>query len=163
MWKVILMLCSIPLFAQEIVGHWKTIDDKTGKPRCVIRIFEYEDRCYGQIISTFDDAGTSISESIGRCTSLAPGLVGDPPYCGLIIMWDFEDVNNKYKGKIIDPDKGNIYDAALWLTDDDSLNVQGKWLVFWRNQTWLKAEVGDYPANTPPLSNYLPPAIPQAK
>jgi len=37
----ILVFCS-GLRAQDIQGFWKTIDEKTGKPKCIVAIYEYQ-------------------------------------------------------------------------------------------------------------------------
>ncbi|MEM6299790.1 MAG: argininosuccinate synthase domain-containing protein [Bacteroidota bacterium] len=47
---VLIVLCSVELGAQSIVGKWKTIDDTTGKPKSVVEIFESDGKYYGKII-----------------------------------------------------------------------------------------------------------------
>ena len=52
-----LLICCSGLAAQTIAGFWKSIDDETGKPRCVVAVYEYKDLYYGRMIATFDDDG----------------------------------------------------------------------------------------------------------
>ena len=52
--------------------------------------------------------------------------------------------NDKYKGKIIDPEKGKVYDAEFWLSGND-LIVRGELWIFGKNIPWHKASTEDLP------------------
>ena len=155
-----LMLCSSALFGGDIQGFWKTINEKTSMPQCIIAIYEYDNLCYGRIIATYDDNG-NLKEDIYKPEERAPGVVGNPYYCGLDIIWNLYNTGISYKGKILDPQKGNIYNAELW-TEGSNLIVRGKLLMFGRNQTWFPVEEADLPKTfkKPPLSSLVP-SIPQ--
>lgn len=149
-------------WAQDIAGLWKSIDEDSGKARCVVAVYPYEGKCYGRIIGTFSDAGV-MQDDIYRGIEKAPGVVGNPPYCGLDIIWDLEPAGYSFKGKILDPEKGNVYNAELW-RDDDNLIVRGKLLFFFRSQTWLPASAADFPKGfkMPDTSRFVP-KIPETK
>lgn len=160
-WICLLFFCSV-LSAQDITGFWKTVDEKTGKVGCVVAVYEYEGLRYGRIIGTFDDDG-KMKESIYKPLERAPGVIGDPFYCGLDIIWDLEDRNVSYRGKILDPQHGKVYNAELWV-QNGNLIVRGKLLMFGRNQTWYPAKKSDFPADfkMPDVSSFVP-VIPEVK
>ena len=161
MFKVFLcLLVSFGLFSTEdISGFWKTIDDKTGQARSVIAIYESGGFYYGKIIGSFDDHG-KIKDSIYAPVGRAPGLVGQPFYSGLDIIWYLVDTGNQFKGKILDPEHGKVYNAELWIEHGD-LVVRGKLLMFGRSQTWVRAKESDFPKGfkLPDLKS-LTPAVP---
>ena len=35
--------------SQSVVGKWKTIDDKTGKPKSIVEVYEKSGKIYGKI------------------------------------------------------------------------------------------------------------------
>lgn len=156
----LLLVCS-GLFAETIGGFWKSIDDETGKPRCVVAVYEYKGLYYGRMIATFDDDG-KVKETIYAPKSRAPGVLGNPYYCGLDFIWDLRDRGSKYKGKIMDPEAGNTYNAELWV-DEGNLIVRGKLLFFGRSQTWLPVSKTDFPKSfkMPDTAKFIP-DVPEA-
>ena len=145
--------------AQDITGFWKSIDEKTGMPRCMVAIYEFEDNYYGRIVGTFDKNG-EMNETLDAPEDRAPRVIGNPYYCGLDLIWGLGKRDKSYKGKIVDPQKGNIYRAELWVKDGN-LIVRGKLLCFGRNQTWLPAENEDFPENFQPDVSKFVPVIPE--
>ena len=45
-----MLLYNFDLNGQEIVGHWKTIDDETKKERSIVEIYKVNDHFAGKII-----------------------------------------------------------------------------------------------------------------
>ena len=156
------LLLFATAFTQSITGFWKSVDDETGLARCVVAVYEYKNLCYGRIIGTYDSTG-KMKDSIYHPVARAPGVVGDPPYSGLDIIWDLENGGSSYNGKILDPENGKVYRAELW-REDDNLIVRGKLLFFFRSQTWLPATAADFPKNfkLPDLKK-ITPVIPEVK
>ncbi len=150
-----LVFCS-GLIAEEIQGFWKTINEKTGKPQCIVAIYEYENKYYGRIVGTYNEDGTKMKETIDAPEERAPGVIGQPFYCGLDLIWGLKK-GSTCKGKIVDPEKGNIYRAELWVKKG-KLVVQGKYLCFWKNQTWLPATNEDFPSDfkRPDVTKFVP-------
>lgn len=136
-----LVLCSAVL-AQDITGFWKSVNEKTGKPQCMVAIYEHDNTYYGRIVSTYDDEG-NIEDTLETPNSRAPGIIGTPYYCGIDLIWGLDKRGEKYKGRIVDPKKGNIYRAELWV-ENGNLIVRGKLLCFGRNQTWVPASSSDF-------------------
>jgi hypothetical protein len=162
--KLALLLCLFfnVLCAQDISGFWKSINEETRKAQCIVAIYAYEGLYYGRIIGTFDGQG-NMKESIYKPKERAPGVIGNPYYCGLDIIWNLEDKGISYKGKILDPEKGTVYNSELWI-ENDNLVVRGKLLFFGRNQTWFRAVQADFPQGfkMPDLKSLIP-MIPQVK
>ena len=150
------------LIAADIDGCWKSINESTGKPQCVVVVYEYDDLHYGRIIATFDDNGV-MTETINKPKARAPGIVGTPYYCGMDLIWDLDDAGSKFKGKIVDPQKGNVYNAELW-TEDENLIVRGKLFVFGRSQKWRPMSLSEFPKDfkMPDLKKFVP-VIPNVK
>lgn len=145
------------LFSQDIIGFWKSIDEKTGRPQSIIGIYEYQGAYYGRIIVTYNDEG-SVADTIYNAKERAPGVIGHPFYAGMDIIWELEKHPNKYKdGHILDPEHGKIYDAELWI-NHNKLVVRGELLFFGRNQEWPLATEKDFPPNfkKPDLAKLVP-------
>ena len=90
-------------------------------------------------------------------------MEGEPFYCGLDIIWNMRLSGSKYKGKILDPQKGHIYNAELW-EENNILTVRGKYLIFGRNQSWLPVQESDLPKDfvLPDVTTFVP-VIPTPK
>ncbi|PHQ61663.1 MAG: hypothetical protein COC08_03860, partial [Maribacter sp.] len=50
----ILMFSSCLVFSQSIFGKWKTIDDRTGKPKALISIYEKDGLMYGHVVDILE-------------------------------------------------------------------------------------------------------------
>lgn len=161
-----LLLCSVNLFAHEkstsndqenIVGFWKTINEKTQKPESIVAIYPYKGLYYGRIILTYYEDGT-IQDTIYNPKKQAAGVVGNPYYVGMDILWGLKQQGKKYKdGSVLDPEKGNVYGAEAWRKGAD-LIMRGKLFIFGRNQTWPPAVETDYPEDfkMPDISTFVP-------
>lgn len=146
---------------ENIEGFWKTINEKTGKAESIIAIYPYNGLWYGRIIASYGPQG-EIDDTIAQPKDRAPGVKGHPYYSGLDIIWNLQKQGTKFvNGKILDPQKGKIYDSELWNQNGD-LIVRGKILFFGRNQTWIAASQQDFPHGfeLPDLTQMVP-TIPQ--
>ena len=161
--KKILLLLSINLqlfAAEEITGFWKAIDGWTDKPRSIIGIYENDGKYYGRIVMTYTSHG-EVGDTLDTPEERAKGLTGHPYYAGLDIIWNVQPEDGKYAGKIVDPEKGRIYDAILWRKGDD-LIVRGEMKLLGhpigRDNTWEPAHDYDFPPGftKPDLSSFLP-------
>jgi uncharacterized protein (DUF2147 family) len=162
--RTLFFLCFLThsLFSSDdIQGYWKTVNEE-GLAQTIIAIYQYEGLCYGRIMAIFNKDG-SIEESIYHPIQRAPGVIGQPYYCGLDIIWFLQQMGPKFKGKILDPQKGDIYASEVWI-DKGDLIVRGKLLFFGRSQRWFALNAKDIPANfTLPDLNTLVPSIPVPK
>lgn len=166
----IFLLCMMALIttltnlhADDVTGFWKTINDKTGKAESIVAIYEYKGKYYGRLIATFNPQGV-IDDTIYTPKDHAPGVEGEPFYSGLDILWDLKKNGSKYSGgKIMDPEKGRIYDAEMWIKDG-ILVVRGEIWFFGANQEWPRATDSDFPPGfkKPDLTQMVP-VIPKVK
>ncbi len=146
---LLLFSCSTSPEPQGIAGLWKSRDQHSDKPRALVAIYKYKDMYYGRMLATYDEEGR-IKDTILEKKEKAPGVVGNPPYCGMDFIYNVkkEEDNgekiDKYKGKIIDPEKGKVYNAELWLSGDN-LIVRGELWIFGKNIPWHKASKQDLP------------------
>ena len=149
---------------QDITGFWCTIDKKTKKTSSVIAVYPYEGKYYGRIIATCNKEGI-VEETMYHPESRAPGIQGDPYYCGLDIVWDARPDSNheKYKGHIVDPREGKTYNAKLW-RDGKNLILRGELFIFGKNITWPPFNEENFTADfkKPDISTFVP-NIPHTK
>lgn len=129
-------LVASPIFAQSIVGKWKTIDDETNKAKSVVEIYKGGDgKYYGKITKLFREPGEDQNPKCTECK----GNKKNKPIIGMIIITGMEKDGDKYDdGEILDPASGNVYDCKMW-RDGKNLKVKG-YLGFsfiGREQTWL--------------------------
>lgn len=157
---VYMLIFSSVLVAKDITGFWRSVNEKNGVTRCIVAIYEYQGLHYGRIIGTCDANG-EVKDSIYAPEGRAPGIVGNPFFSGLDLVWNLNRSGSKYKGKIVDPEKGKIYDAKLWVKNGN-LIIRGEFLFFGRNVTWLPARESDFSPKfkKPDVSKFIP-VIPQ--
>jgi uncharacterized protein (DUF2147 family) len=126
------------------VGLWKTVDDRTHKPRAIIRIYEEKGAFFGRIEYSFDP-----EELTARCEKCS-GDRKDAPVIGLVIMRGITKQGSEYRGgEILDPETGWIYRCRFTLSmEGEKLFVRGYLglAVLGRTQTWTRAD------QTPPFA-----------
>lgn len=121
--------------ANDITGFWMTLNKKTKTPSSIIAIYPYEGQYYGRIIATYNSEGV-IDDTIYNPKDRAPGIIGNPYYSGLDIVWTTRSTqNSKHKGYVVDPTKGKTYTAKLW-KDGENVILRGELLIFGKNVTW---------------------------
>ncbi len=137
---LLLLTFQAPAAAQMAspAGLWTTIDDVTGKPRSIVRIYDRNGVLSGQIVRVFKRPGDT-----GICHN-CPGAFRNKPIQGLGIMWGLRrsDSNTWDNGHIIDPQVGKIYNVKVTLANGGrSLLVRGYMGIslLGRTQTWHRA------------------------
>jgi uncharacterized protein (DUF2147 family) len=141
----ILIILSLLFFAptsfanDSPIGLWKTIDDKTNKPRSIVRIVE-ENGEFKAIVEKGLQEGDNPDRVCDKC---------DPPrknqkILGMTFMWGLKKDGSEFKGgEILDPDNGKIYKCKMKLVDGGKkLDVRGYIGIslIGRTQTWLREE-----------------------
>jgi uncharacterized protein (DUF2147 family) len=119
------------------VGLWKTIDDKTGAPRALVRIYEQDGRLFGKIESSFTPGAEH--RVCGVCTDARK----DQPIIGLVIIRNMKHTDDEYSGgDILDPDTGSVYRCKLHVEGGTRLIVRGYigFSLLGRNQTWQRVQ-----------------------
>ncbi|HUW41536.1 MAG TPA: DUF2147 domain-containing protein [Rectinemataceae bacterium] len=142
----LMVIGSVGVFAQDIVGLWKQLDDKSGKPQSIVCIYGYQGRLFGRMIAAYDDATGKIKDTIYIRKDKADKLVGDPPFCGLDFVYNVVEKGSSFRGSIMDPRNGDEYDCNI-KRNGTRLVVRGqlKGLLGFlgRNQTWVATTAAD--------------------
>lgn len=144
----LVVLCAFCLAkfanAADIVGTWKTIDDKTGYVLAHVKIEQLADKSYiGAIIEQFTYPGQEMILLCQKCE--APNT--DKKIKGLQIIsklvQDPKREDSYVHGKVLDPIVGKIYNLKIKATPDGrKLRVSGYigTSMIGRSQTWLRKE-----------------------
>lgn len=142
--SVSLLIFSTITLAASPAGLWKSIDDKTGKPRSLIRVNE-ANGAYSAVVEKglrADDTGDALCD---KCTDERKGQ----KIIGMTIAKNLkakegDNPNREYQGgEILDPENGKIYQCKMKLSEDgNKLEVRGFIGVslFGRSQTWTREE-----------------------
>jgi uncharacterized protein (DUF2147 family) len=117
------------------VGKWKTIDDKSGKPKSIVQITESNGVLTGKIVELLEGAA---EKTCSKCE----GDLKDKPLVGMRILWDLKKEGDEWTGgKIFNPADGGTYTSKARLTDGGkTLDVTGKWMFFSKQQKWQRVE-----------------------
>lgn len=135
-------LCGLLLLAaahaadpNSAAGKWKTIDDKTGKPKSIVQVTESNGVLTGKIVELLEGA---TEKTCGKCE----GDLKDKPLVGMKILWDLKKVGDEWTdGKIFNPADGGTYTSKAKLTDGGkTLDVTGSWMFIKRTQKWQRVD-----------------------
>ena len=112
-----LALFALPAMAQSPVGQWRTIDDETGEPKSIVRIFESGGELVGEVVKLLPEGR--------RCQDCA-GSYNNSTLRGTRILWGFTQSGNEYNGgRIVDPLTGKEYKAKMKVERDGRLYLRG--------------------------------------
>jgi uncharacterized protein (DUF2147 family) len=132
-------LCAAPATATEPVspiGLWKTIDDKTGSARAIVRIYEQDGKLFGRIERSFTPGAEN------RVCDVCTDERKDQPIIGLIIIRNIQSKDGEYAGgDILDPDTGTIYRCKFRLAQDGARLIVRGYIgisLLGRSQTWQR-------------------------
>jgi uncharacterized protein (DUF2147 family) len=156
----LLLLSPVQLtLAQKagVPGYWKTVDDKTGELKSIVRLWEEGGKLRGRVVKVYKDPNRICDKCSGR--------LHNRPYIGLDFLWGFvrdkDDPNKWVDGEIVDPKDGSQYHCQLELTDGGKkLEVFGFIRVLFkigRTQVWLRASPSDVGPVRPAASPSQPP------
>ena len=133
----IVMLAPVS-HSQGVFGKWKTIDDRTGKPKAIIEIYEEDGMMHGKVIEIVEE---------GKENFICDKCEGDrkgKPVLGMTIIEGAEHHGNGvYKGDtLFDPQQAMTFRCKIWLNPDNpnELKVRGYLAFIYRTQTWVRVE-----------------------
>ena len=122
------------------VGLWKTIDDKTGKPKSLVRIADVGGELRGTVEKLFREPSEDPNPKCEKCTDEKK----DKPVIGMVIITGMKaDGDHFAGGQILDPNNGKIYKSKMEIEDKGKkLKVRGYIGVpmLGRTQVWLREE-----------------------
>jgi uncharacterized protein (DUF2147 family) len=129
---------SLTMRSQSIFGKWKTIDDRTGKPKAIIDIYKKDGLMYGNVVQILEK-GREKATCI-KCDDERK----DQPIVGMTIIEAAEKHDDgKWKGKtLFDPEQAMTFRCKIWLNpkNPNELKVRGYLAFIYRTQTWLRVE-----------------------
>ncbi|CAD9194253.1 MAG: DUF2147 domain-containing protein [Acinetobacter bohemicus] len=139
---ICIALLSSSAIAQNIVGTWRYIDDKTGEAKGLVKIEQQADGTYaGTALKSTPRVGYTPKEFCTNC----PAPYTNKPIIGMQVISGLktEDQINYTNGKIIDPVSGKFYRLKGKIsTNGKKLFLRGYMGVsaVGRSQTWLRVE-----------------------
>ncbi len=138
---VVLMAVCTSFFAwsqHSPVGAWKTVDDKTGKARAVMRLVETNGVISGRI-----ERGYNPAEDNRVCTACPDERKGQL-LRGMEVVRGMRAHGEQWGGgEVLDPDNGMTYSCRMRLIDGGArLEVRGYLGIslFGRTQVWERLE-----------------------
>ena len=141
-WAAVAVLCMAPAVLCSgdgalltPVGRWKTIDDKTGKEKAIVQIYEEKGRLFGKIEATLRPDAKKICDA---CKDERK----NQPIVGMVIMRGMTQHGDEYSGgDILDPDNGSVYRCKMRVRNGGrELSVRGfiGFSLLGRSQTWTR-------------------------
>ena len=128
------------LASESPVGVWRTIDDKTGKEKSLVRIVEANGELRATIEKLFREPHEEPNPNCDKC----PGERKNKPVLGMMIMTGLKKSGSEYDGgEILDPANGKTYRVKMWTAEGGKkLNVRGFIGVslLGRTQVWVREE-----------------------
>jgi uncharacterized protein (DUF2147 family) len=141
--SIVLVAQVSPLLADGVTpaGVWRTVDDKTGKERSVVRISEANGVYEGRVEKLLNRGPDDDPQGLCRACK---GERKDKPVEGMTILWGLKKDGDQYAGgEILDPKNGETYRAKMKLVDGGrKLEVRGFIGVslFGRSQVWVREQ-----------------------
>ena len=125
-------------------GYWKTIDDKTGKPRSIVKIWEQDGELRGRIERLIREPGEPPDPVCDRCKADKH----NQRIMGMEFLWGFKRQAAGFSdGWVLDPKDGNTYHASLELAEGGTkLRLFGYVRIVFkigRSQTWERVAAED--------------------
>ncbi|MGA2269810.1 MAG: DUF2147 domain-containing protein [Bryobacteraceae bacterium] len=125
--------------ASTPAGRWRTFDDKTGKPKAIVLLYEDQGLLFGRVETLVDPDAVKICD---KCGDERKGQ----PVTGMVIVRRLKKNGDEYTGgDILDPKNGSVYRCKMRLIDQGrKLSVRGYLglSLFGRSQTWIREDSG---------------------
>ncbi len=129
----LLIFASSTALAASPVGKWRTIDDKSGKPKSIISIYPAGGTLQGRVVKLLPGATTTVC-------SKCPGKLKGKPIQGMMVMWGYKKSGSGWSGgRILDPKTGKVYKSNLKVRGS-TLEVRGYFGIsaLGRTQRWQR-------------------------
>ncbi len=140
---VLLCLSAAVLWAADSAstpaGRWRTFDDKTGKAKAIIVLYEEKGLLFGRVETLVDPDAVKICD---KCSDERKGQA----VTGMVVVRRMKKDGDEYTGgDILDPKNGSVYRCKMRLVDQGrKLSVRGYlgFSLFGRSQTWIRDDGG---------------------
>ncbi|WP_394971464.1 DUF2147 domain-containing protein [uncultured Croceitalea sp.] len=135
---IIICLGFQQLASQEIIGKWRTIDDRNGVTKAIVELYKENGLLSGRVLKILEKGKEN-----ALCIK-CKGALKDKPVEGMQIIFSFKETEKGiYKGKkLFDPEQAMTFKGKIWLDPDNpnQLKVRGYLAFLYRTQTWLRFE-----------------------
>lgn len=133
---IVLILCigTQALAQNTIFGQWKTIDDKIGKAKSIVTIYEKDGKAFGKVTKIFDE--TKQDAVCSECDK--KDARKNQKILGMEILRNMQKDGKEWtNGRILDPNNGSEYKCTMWL-ENGQLHVRGYigFSLIGRTQVW---------------------------
>jgi len=135
------VLHVVPASAAEAgspIGLWKTIDDKTGNARAIVRVYEQNAKLFGRIERSFTPGAENRVCDV--CTDERKGQ----PIIGLVIIRNMQSKDGEFAGgDILDPETGTVYRCKFHLDHDGARLIVRGYIgisLLGRSQVWQRQD-----------------------
>lgn len=131
-------LAALPMVAAEpgITGRWKTVDDKTGKQKGIVLIYEQSGQFFGKIESILDP------KQANKICDSCKDERKNKPVAGMVILRHMKRDGDEWNGgDILDPDNGKVYRCKARLEEGGKKLVVRGYIgisLLGRSQTWTR-------------------------
>jgi uncharacterized protein (DUF2147 family) len=123
--------------ASSPIGQWQTVDDKSGAPRAIVRIYEQDGKLFGRIERSFTPGAET------RVCAVCTDERKNQPIIGLLIIRNMKPSDGEYTGgDILDPESGSVYRCKFHLDENGSRLVVRGYIgisLLGRTQIWKRA------------------------
>jgi uncharacterized protein (DUF2147 family) len=141
--SVLLCLSALALRAADSsatpAGRWRTFDDRTGKAKAVILLYEEKGLLFGRVETLVDPDAVRICD---KCSDQRKGQA----VTGMVVIRRMKKDGEEYTGgDILDPRNGSVYRCKMRLIEQGrKLSVRGYlgFSLFGRSQTWVRDDSG---------------------
>lgn len=143
---------------RNIVGFWKTVDNKHLVTTSIIVTYMHDNKLYGRVIVSYDEGSGEFIESYMNPSQIAHKVDGQPLLLDIDIFYGLSFDGEKYSGgRILDPRSGKTYKGEAWTTEK-GLVLRGKIGPFGMNTLFFVAEEQDFPdfVEIPNYSQFSP-------
>lgn len=141
-----LLVWSMSVNAQTIVGTWKTIDHESGKTKSLVKIYKAKNgKYYGKIIKLFQFA-PNIPKNPKCIKCSKKDYRYNQPIIGMAILTKLKaskDLKSASGGKVLNPEDGKSYDCKISVTKDGKkLKMRGYIGIpaIGETQTWIRVK-----------------------
>ncbi len=118
-------------------GLWNTIDDTWNAVKSEVEIVEKNGELFGYIRKIY----LLPHEGKDPVCIACEGKLKGSRIVGMTILHRFKQNGENWEdGQILDPANGKVYQATIWLVNDDELQVRGYLGPFFRTQTWRRVK-----------------------
>jgi uncharacterized protein (DUF2147 family) len=133
---------SVERPSESPIGYWKTLDDTTGQPKSIVKIWRTEENLLmGKVVKLFSKEGAS-KTFCAQCK----GEMRNQPVVGMVVVSGLKVKKQKQwtDGHILDTENGKTYKCAMrTLENGKKLHVRGYTglPLLGRSQTWERVDL----------------------